>query len=81
MSVGATQQAVQAQVNAMGDLTAPEKSMAQVALVLAAAVDAAGADVRALPNLTKELRLALKQLTDGHAGGADDEWGDMGDPV
>lgn len=66
-------------IKAMGDLAGPEEPLTEVALTLARAIDGVKEDTRQLSNLTKELRLVLKQL-EGGSGGEDDGWGDLASP-
>lgn len=66
--------AVRSDIDELGDLVGIEPSLAATAYRLAQAIDyGGGEDGRMLPALTKELRLTLKQLTDGRSEGEDDD--------
>lgn len=69
---------VQGDIDELGDLTGIEPTLAAAALRLAKEIDSDEADGRTLPALVKELRLILKQLTEGRSGGDDDDDSDLG---
>jgi hypothetical protein len=76
---GPIEKAVRQDVKDMGELVGTEATLAELAYNVAKAIDNGGGDDgKLLPSLSKELRLVLKQLHDGHTGGDDGEWGDMG---
>lgn len=69
---------VQSDIDELGDLTGIEPTLAAAALRLAKEIDSEEADGRTLPGLVKELRMILKQLTEGRSGGDDDDDSDLG---
>lgn len=69
---------VQSDIDELGDLTGIEPTLAAAALRLAKEIDSDEADGRTLPGLVKELRMILKQLTEGRSGGDDDDDSDLG---
>lgn len=69
---------VQSDIDELGDLTGIEPTLAAAALRLAKEIDSDEADGRTLPALVKELRMILKQLTEGRSGGDDDDDSDLG---
>ncbi|MER6892013.1 hypothetical protein [Streptomyces halstedii] len=79
---GSVEQAVRADLAALGDLEGCERSLAQLAYRLAQQIDRAkGEDVRLLPSLSRELRAALKTIDDGRQGDDDeDDLDDLADP-
>lgn len=78
MARGSVETAVRGDIADLGDLVGIEPTLAATAFQLAKAIDdGGGEDGRQLPALTKELRLTLKQLTDGRSEGGDDD--DLGD--
>lgn len=76
--MGPVEKALRADVADMGELAGTERSVAQIAYVIAKAIDDCE-DVKSLPNLSKELRLLVKQL-DGLTDGGDDEWSNLASP-
>ncbi|MEU9888663.1 helix-turn-helix transcriptional regulator [Sphaerisporangium sp. NPDC051011] len=73
--------AVREDIEALGDLTGLEPSLAQMACRLATAIDAGGGeDGRLLPALNRELRATLAQLVEGRAKEDDDDLGDLAEP-
>ncbi|WP_330242005.1 hypothetical protein [Streptomyces sp. NBC_00525] len=78
--MGKVEAATQRLIKQMGELAGPEEALGELALTVAHAIDHIGEDKRQLPNLSKELRLALKQLQGDHAGGEDDGWSDLASP-
>jgi hypothetical protein len=82
---GQLQDRVRADVAALEDLHGVDPSLAQIAYVLAEAIDAGGGEGgRMLPRLTKELRSTLEQLVASAPAGEpedeDDELGDLDAP-
>lgn len=66
-------------IEELGDLVGIEPSLAATAYCLAKAIDGGGGeDGRMLPALVRELRMILKQLTEGRTGGEDDDDSDLG---
>jgi hypothetical protein len=74
--MGPVEKATRAYIADLGELIGSEQALAAMATSTAVLIDATD-DPRALPGLTKEMRLLIKQLTDGHTGGGDGEWDDM----
>ena len=70
--------AVRSDIDELGDLTGIEPTLAATAYRLAKTIDDDETDGRTLPALVKELRLVLKQLTEGRSGGDDDDDSDLG---
>ncbi|HEV2778483.1 MAG TPA: hypothetical protein VGX25_03700 [Actinophytocola sp.] len=82
---GVLQGQVREDIEALGDLSGVDPSLAQTAYVLAEAIDAGGGEGgRMLPRLTKELRATLEQLVASSPAGEpdedEDEFGDLGAP-
>lgn len=80
MTYGPTESATRADVKAMGDLYGTENTLAELAYALAKAIDDPAGDGKQLPALSKELRLVMKQIAEGHGGGPEDEFSNLGDP-
>lgn len=79
--MGPIETAVRGDVAALGELLGTEKTLAELAYRVAQELDdGGGPEGRQMAALSRELRLALQQLTDGHAGGTDDVFGDLGAP-
>ncbi|MEU0808656.1 hypothetical protein [Streptomyces sp. NPDC005970] len=79
--MGPIETAVRADVAALGELLGTEKTLAELSYRVARELDfGGGPEGRQMAALSRELRLALQQLTDGHAGGSDDVFGDLGAP-
>lgn len=79
---GAVGTAVHDDIEMLGDLIGTEPSLAEAAYVLAAAIDAPGADPKLLAGLVKELRAVLADISPGRVDtGGDDDLADMDDPV
>lgn len=77
--MGRVEASTQRFIKQMGDLAGAEEALGDLALTLARAIDGLTEDTRQLSNLSKELRLVLKQL-EGGSGGEDDGWGDLASP-
>lgn len=69
--------AVDGDIEALGDLVGVEPSLAQMARRLARQIDAGADDGRLLPALNRELRATLSQLLEVHEPEEDDD--DLGD--
>lgn len=76
--MGPIEMAIRLDIAAMGELLGTENTLAELAYRVAREIDDGGGPQTAA--LSRELRLSLQQLTDGHAGGADDILGDLGAP-
>jgi hypothetical protein len=79
-AVGKVEAAVRAFIKEKGQLIGPEEALGELALKVAQAIDDPNTETRQLPNLSKELRLALEQFEGGATGGDDDGWGDLPSP-
>jgi transcriptional regulator with XRE-family HTH domain len=83
---GELERTIRGDVEQLGELTGVQRSLAQTAFVLAAAIDAGGGDqLGKLPQLAKELRATLEHLAAGSPGEHDpdddeDELGDLDQP-
>lgn len=83
-AAASVESAVRSDIDALGDLTGLEPSLAAMALRLAAEIDAGGCEGGpSLPALNRELRVTLGQLIEGRGDGQDDddELGDLGTPA
>ncbi|HEY5833599.1 hypothetical protein [Streptomyces sp.] len=78
---GPVEEAVRADVEALGDLVGIEPSLSQMAFRLAREIDMGGGeDGKQLAQLNRELRQTLAQLLEGRAADDDDDLGDLGSP-
>ncbi len=73
---GSVETAVREDIDALGDLSGMQPSLAASALALARSIDSA--DERNVAALAKELRATLGQLMGDGAGSDDDSLGDLG---
>lgn len=78
--MGPIERAVRADVGALGELMGTDSTLAELAYRVAQEIDNGASEGRQMAALSRELRLSLHQLADGHAGGADDFLGDLGAP-
>lgn len=78
--MGKVEAAVHRLIKEKGELVGAEEALGELALKVARAIDDPETETRQLPNLSKELRLALKQFEGGATGGDDDGWGDLASP-
>lgn len=79
--MGPIERQVRADLADLGELLGTERSLAELAYRVARELDEGGGpEGRQMAALSRELRLALQQLSDGHSGGADDGFGDLGAP-
>lgn len=78
--MGPIEAAVRRDIAAMGELIGTENTLAELAYRVAQEVDEGASEGRQMAALSRELRLALQQLNEGHAGGTDDVFGDLGAP-
>lgn len=73
---GSVETAVREDIDALGDLSGAQPSLAASALALARSIDTA--DERNVAALAKELRATLGELMGGRAEPDDDSLGDLG---
>ncbi len=79
--MGPVETAVRNDIADLGELLGMEQSLAELAYRVAEEIDQGGGEGgKQMSALSRELRLTLQQLSDGHSGGADDEFGDLAAP-
>ncbi|AVH58670.1 hypothetical protein C4B68_26140 [Streptomyces dengpaensis] len=79
--MGPVESAVRDDVKDLGQLLGVEPTLAELAYRVAREIDQGGGEEgRQMSALSRELRLTLQQLTQGHGGGIDDEFGDLAAP-
>ncbi|MFD4551408.1 hypothetical protein [Streptomyces sp. NPDC058466] len=79
--MGPVETAVRNDVKELGELMGMEPTLAELAYRVAQEIDNGGGEEgRQMSSLSRELRLTLQQLNDGHGGGADDEFGNLAAP-
>jgi hypothetical protein len=73
MTYGDVEQEVREDIEALGELTGMEPSLAATAYALAARIDDQDTEDKSIPALTRELRATLTQLFENHSVEDDDD--------